>query len=104
MIHEPTPYSIRDDVRSYSGNVQVAICVGPFNVGGEFQHEDALGMDKKANAAFIVRACNSHEALVDALARAANFLEAVSKTIGSDSAMQEAEKARLALSLARGEA
>lgn len=67
MEHTPTPYSIRDDVRIYSGNVQVAICVGPFNVGGEFQHEDALGMDKKANADFIVRSCNAHHALVKAL-------------------------------------
>ncbi len=103
MTHEPTPYSIRDDVRIYSGNVQVAICVGPFNVGGEFQHEDALGMDKKANADFIVRSCNSHEAMIEALSRAANFLEAVSQTIGSDAAFKEAEAARYAIKLARGE-
>jgi hypothetical protein len=61
--------------------------------------------EARANAAFIVRACNSHDALKDAADNAVDFIEQLTRdTIHADNGEYFAGKLRAALKLARGEA
>ncbi len=105
--HTPTPWVIKDGYKIYSENVSVAFVSSPFNIDGTFTHIDAMGLDKEANAAFIVRACNAHDALIKALFECHEYLigyhatepdESMRRVVGS--AIVRSEKA---LKLARGE-
>lgn len=55
MKHTPTPYEA-DEVKIWHKAHCIAVTNGGHNA-----------IDDKANAAFIARACNSHDELVDAL-------------------------------------
>lgn len=59
------------------------------------------GDELEANAAFIVRACNSHAALVEALADALNYVDYVADC-GNGGAEKCGDKLRAALSFAKG--
>ena len=66
MKHTPGPWR----VQPYNQRDASAICDLGWNlqVGSDAPMDEALGEDEtKANAAFIVRACNSHEELLAAL-------------------------------------
>ena len=110
--HTSTPWKCRNQ----RGPIREAI-----DIGGEQLTCTAYGMDPQhteANASFIVRACNAHDALVAALEDAAEQMERdAAKIDGEWGACREIEeierdgdlpdalvKARAALKLAKGEA
>jgi len=69
MNHTPTPFQVR-----FNGIVAPAILFHQTPQGEQRIAEIYQGGDEgEANAAFIVRACNAHEALVDALEMAEGF-------------------------------
>lgn len=87
--HTPTPWWIGSLA---AGGVGIWADQGPITV----QPAKAAGLD---DAAFIVRAVNAHEALVEALDRTLNWLT----SYPGGGALGAYEQAREALSLARGE-
>jgi hypothetical protein len=67
--HTPTPWRVIDNE---PGNGYGSMDITPLLIEGESYAiaaviGDVAGIDPQANAAFIVRACNSHDALVEAL-------------------------------------
>lgn len=67
--HTPTPYY----VNRFKGD---SYRITPHELGGPKEDRIADGIKSEANAAFIVRACNSHDALVEALS---DLLEVIPK-------------------------
>lgn len=93
--HTPTPWRVGSLAPQGIG---VWARQGPINV----QPAIAAGLD---DAAFIVRAVNAHDALVEALADLRTRFRAALIQIGSDAEFADiaVEKADAALRLARGE-
>lgn len=72
--HTPTPYYYEEEYGTIHGSDSFEIC------GINTRMSSAKGMDfcyaeQAANAEFIVRACNSHDELVEALKDAISLLE-----------------------------
>lgn len=94
--HTPTPWKIVNGTE--------IISLDELNVADAYPTEDRLpGRETgEADAAFIVSACNSHAALVEALEDAADYVNYL-----ADSGNKDAEKSALrieaAIALARGE-
>ena len=68
MTHTPTPWSIGHSMERnyiYGGGSHLA-CIGS-RENGFFIHDDGSLNESEANAAFIVRAVNSHDDLLEAL-------------------------------------
>jgi hypothetical protein len=98
--HTPTPWRVIDNE---PGNGYGSMDIAPLLIEGEFFAVaaiigDVARIDPQANAAYIVRACNSHAALVEALKACAGVLsgEGMSKS----SLVDALEKTRAALALA----
>ena len=68
MNHTPTPWDLRSRSITVKDNGEDIVAEANGGLSG------TIG-EAVANAAFIVRACNSHEALVDALSRFDKYLE-----------------------------
>jgi len=89
--HTATPW--KEPVRSGSGNYFIYAEGREQPICGVSFHDDG-----GANAEFIVRACNSHDALVSALR---NLYEAIDSCV--DLTPEVLQQASAALSLAKGE-
>lgn len=92
--HAPTPWRINGH----------DICSGPYAVAGVYGTTGADARTSEANAAFIVRACNAHEALVSALDECERILyarHADTLSPGGREALRAVNAARSALTLAR---
>lgn len=63
--HTPTPWTLRGRLVEVSGRGEIARCILPAD-GGVFEATE--------NAAFIVRACNTHDELVAALTKAREII------------------------------
>ena len=107
--HTPTPWK----ASPYSSIVGIAISAQPdpnkntvVLAGTMGTFSDDHQVESEANAAFIVRAVNNHEALVDALERCLAFAEdvEVKALVGDEGCLWPAEIARAALAAAKGEA
>lgn len=94
--HTPTPWTINEPHAARSNNAQILDLDGYIVVecSGYASH---TGVNAKHNAAFIVRAVNSHEALVKAL-------EAMTLDYKLDGFPEITRAAQAALRLAKGEA
>lgn len=94
--HTPTPWKLKTDdhldgTSIYSNEIYITSLEGDDN-----PHQQKLGFrpveEQKANAAFIVRAVNSHEALLDALKTARErFVREGMTTANIDEAIKQAE-------------
>lgn len=94
--HTPTPWIAKFDEVIGANDRSVAVC-------GVELNENAID---QANAAFIVKAVNAHEALVAALERASNWFERDMTLPRSETASDYSGmglELRTALRLARGE-
>jgi len=110
--HTATPWEV--DYRGTLGHIKAVISPGMFTptVCRFDKHLVAASLseeERKANAAFICRACNSHEALIEALKQSTALLEDIAFEM-SNEAMQvakylclpEIERNHTALKLAEG--
>ena len=79
----------RNSTRVYSAGRHVADC-GSRNPEGLPRH---IGLEDAANAAFIVRACNNHDALVKALQSLFKHCAMVHKCWGDSDNTKEADAA-----------
>lgn len=101
--HTPTPWMVSDsDASNYGAEIITSSKTKAKRVACRLG-----GPDRDGNAAFIVRACNSHDALVKALKRCMVDLDAAKllaqHTIGEPHGLnQTLEIARTALALANG--
>lgn len=71
MNHTPTPWKVRTLPERYGGwcFIEAPEVVAGQSVAGDY-HREVMGDDypeREGDAEFIVRACNSHDALVEAL-------------------------------------
>lgn len=108
--HTPTPWLVTDEIdriyngeliRPVSGNPSPVAVVCDFN---RFDRDE----ERKANAAFIVKAVNAHDALVDAARSAIALIESYENKEGADLIAAEEmpdewEELRAALALVDGE-
>jgi len=79
--HTPTPWELSEgglNVNAENGSVlRIAVTSGA-DVGPGWSGTDYATFEhSKANAAFIIRACNSHEPLVAALVEAVEIIQAI---------------------------
>ena len=98
MTHTPTPYHVQDN---WHPDIE-----GSVWIDSRTTEKPALAMSK-ANAAFIVRACNSHDQLVEALLGFIHLVEE-DKILANDTGRADLIKTLGqtydALAAARGEA
>ena len=87
--HTPGPWRSKDSTQVYSSGRHIADC-GSRNPEGLPRH---IGLEDAANAAFIVRACNSHDALVAALKDLFKHCAMIHKYGGEISNAKEADAA-----------
>jgi len=82
MNHTATPWILRE--MSYGYDLAVEGIDGPNSYGGWIIELYCLDKDEefKANAEFIIRACNAHDELVDAVKSAVEKLENYLSAIG----------------------
>jgi len=97
MKHTPTPWHFTKEVDEM-GNPVWDITTDPVDDGWIIAHTLTQSKEDKANASFIVRAVNAHEALVEALEAALNMLDN-----GTKPSFQSLNKMNEALKLAKGE-
>ncbi|HJV75382.1 MAG TPA: hypothetical protein VJ654_14240 [Noviherbaspirillum sp.] len=81
--HTATPWKLRNDGQTYNGQTIEAECMGNGHYAGiahatQRDPHPTLGggidqVTAEANASFIVRACNTHDALVKALRQIARL-------------------------------
>lgn len=95
MKHTPTPWNVNQG-RITADGVTVATSYAPSNAT-----VNSIAL-RDANAAFIVRACNAHDELVEILERARGVVQMVDDAEGGQIDLLSAIDARLAK--ARGEA
>lgn len=112
--HTPGPWEARWSVQRWAGGRELNTCVigTPKDARGathlvtrmDGPTSGDLAVDK-ANAEFIVRACNSHDALIEALEGLANRVDpgVKSRDFGIDSLVNALSAARAAIAKARGE-
>ena len=108
--HTPTPWKLKHKIdptavsgitKSAGFDAVIANCGG---WSSNTADPDKQRNEQVANAAFIVRACNAHEALVEALAFYVMIFGNTAASITRESAREAYESANSALALARGEA
>lgn len=87
--HTPGPWSAKDSVNVYHEGRHIADC-GCHTEGVPLH----IGLENAANAAFIVRACNAHDELVEALTLC---LSALDEYAGRSGALEERRLARAAI-------
>lgn len=97
----PTPYAV-DEIGHQIYCTHSGAVVATLSPEGTVNPE--LIAQRKANAAFIVRAANSHEELVAAASKAFKFLEIFNGYANHSSGFQNLIDLQLALAKARGEA
>lgn len=70
--HTPTPWTVRPSYNNfkYGGYIDAGEKLIAGIGGSEF-----TGQENRANAAFIVRACNAHAAALEGLKRAQGFID-----------------------------
>lgn len=97
FTYTPTPWDMTGDSKAivsfYDNHLhEIAKMIG----------QTEYGWSKKANAAFIVRACNSYDALAYGLAGLLSWIENHCD-IEDEHLLPHVQKARIALKLANGE-
>lgn len=97
MAHTPTPWNVQYRAILDQDGFQVAAGSVPDDDIVMMAHYDLAA----ENAAFIVKACNAHEALVEAVQQAIKFLEATSYTPGQEAGVLWDLKEALALTSAQ---
>jgi len=96
--HTPTPWKVAESVKGKT-------CYAIVSRDGWIADLNECHGDRLANASFIVRAVNSHEALVDALIMALPYVETALEDRGYKPGVvdQMVKKIREAIALAEGE-
>lgn len=75
MEHTPLPWGIDPDGHGTPWNIETANGDTPIALAAQVVGDDTKQSTRSANALFIVRACNSHDELLEGLASIAKDLE-----------------------------
>ena len=101
--HTPTPWRLAEQTQ----RAEDQVCTHKIRTldGDDYYSGLVAEADLESDAAFIVRACNAHDALVEALTDARKRLHSAALITGTDPefALASVEKQDAALKLARGD-